>query len=691
MRRIGRLGVTHIPQFTRVHSPLVEPKTRDYRKRNVNANRRSYEDKPFIAWDGEGWTDHQDDHRLSSMSGECAGGCVHNYCLFGASTGHYVREASLSTVQCLDLMLVVAAENPGAIHVGYAFKYDANMILRDLPVGRMRRLCKSKRVQWNGYHLEWIPGKWFQVSRLGTSCRIQDIFSFFGTSFVKSLKAWKVGTDQEWKAIEAGKDSRGDFTLEQLDEFVIPYWRGELRLLVSLSDNLRDVLYSGGFHIDKWYGPGAIASHTYTSRGTKAVMAQCPDEVVEASCHAYAGGRFEGFRAGYYEGPVYSADINSAYPYALSKMPNLATGRWSHIRDQGSLSRLVREETRCGLFHVSYVLSYNAMLGAKEHGLPGPLFHRGSKGQFGFPVRNEGVWVHAPEFFMIKEMWEKYGEKFLRSYEIKEAWVFSDDGTYPFAWVGDLYDQRAQWKREGNPAQLAAKLGLNSLYGKLAQRVGGTEGKIPPWHQLEWAGAITSTCRAMLYEASCMDNEGLIAYETDGIYSTLPFSSLRDGDKGDALGQWKVEEYTGILFLQNGMYWLRDGDGVWLPPKTRGIPQKHVEFDRAYEALRDEVALEVEQSQFIGFGLADMRRGRGWRTWERNTKTIEFGGGGKRWHRSDWCPECKRGVSLLDGLHPLQVYVGGHGESAPHSLPWRDDRIHKIEQLKLFNEHEVME
>lgn len=637
------------------------------------------QERPFISWDGEGWTNHvcEDAEHCINAHGDCK----HNYYLFGASSGHYVSGESLSTVECLDVMLAVRLEFPDSLHVSFSFKYDIDMILKDMPPGAVRYLMKHNRMKWRGYYIECLPGKWFQVTQNSLTCRIYDLFSFFACSFVKALKTWNVGTEEELEHIIQGKGQRGSFTLDNLETDVIPYWRKELFLLVQLADSLRDILYSAGIRPAKWHGPGAVADYLFREYKTKLTMPgeeTVPNGVIDAGQFAYAGGRFEAFRIGYYDGPVFSADINSAYPYAMSQLPNLATGTWIHY--QGVPEYF--DHYAMGMFHVRYRYGPEATRAIVYDGMPGAAHYRYPKsGTMHFRNRNPGVWVHIPEF---RNLYAQYLKGLFDEFDVTESWVFVDDGTRPFAWVRDIYNQRREWKLEGNPAQLAAKLGINSLYGKLAQRIGGKEGK-PTWHNLEWAGHITSTCRAMLYQVSAEQYRDLIAYETDGIYSTSPIQGVQK-DTGDNLGQWELSEYTGALYLQSGVYWLRDKDGKWMQPKTRGVPQQHMDFDRAYQSLVDKQNLAVEQNQFIRFGLANMRRhGMGiWRTWQINTKEFSFGGdgfgsAGKRIHVEKSCKECAQGYGREESLHTLMLspkgfpHVNGAlAESAPHYLPWRE-------------------
>lgn len=663
------------------------------RKPRKNASRTSGakrgEDREFVAWDGEGWTEHvcvslikgKPDDKSQCKNGR--GNCKHHYYLFGCSLGIRVDGYSLSTMQCLETMVTAKRADKDALHVAFSFKYDIDMILRDVPPAGMRFLMRNNRMKWRGYHLEVLPGKWFQVGKDGTTIRIYDLFAFFADSFVRALEKWGVGTEVELDDIRRGKGERSNFTLGNLESDVIPYWATELRLLALLAERLRSILYSAGIRPAMWHGPGAVANFLfkhYKSELSMPAYEDVPSGVLDAGQFAYAGGRFEAFKIGFHDGPIYSADINSAYPYAMSLLPNMATGVWVHHVGMPDMREL--DETRVGMFHVRYRYSHEWKRAIVYDGFPGAAHYRyATSGTVHYRHETPGVWMHLPEF---RNLLEQAQLGMFSQFDVLAAWMYIDDGTYPYAWVGDIYEQRREWKRAGNAAEMAAKLGINSLYGKLAQRIGGRDGK-PRWHNLEMAGHITSTCRAMLYDASWRQHSSIVAYQTDGIYSTAPLTFLPNGE-GNNLGEWECDTYSGMLHLQSGVYWLRDSDGNWLRPKSRGVPQQHMDFGRAMASLESSSPLQVEQQQFIRFGLADMRRGglRYWRTWQRNTKDFSFGGdgigsSGKRLHIEKSCKECTQGIGRHEGLHTLMLSPkgfprwkdGSKKESAPHHLPWR--------------------
>jgi hypothetical protein len=113
-------------------------------------------------------------------------------------------------------------------------------------------------------------------------------------------------------------------------------------------------------------------------------------------------------------------------------------------------------------------------------------------------------------------------------------------------------------KARGDGAERAIKLELNSIYGKFAQRAGWfQEGdRIPAYHQLEWAGYITSSTRAKLYQAYRLRPGRIIAFETDAVFSVSPIEGL---EIGTGLGEWKESVFDDLLYIQSGFYFAHQG------------------------------------------------------------------------------------------------------------------------------------
>lgn len=605
--------------------------------------------RPFVAWDGEGCLNETDPDGYQP------------YCLFGSSAGGRIKGYDLSSLDCLSLLIDTERENREAIHVGYSFGYDVNQIIKDFPLPALRNLKVGNRCRYRGFDVEYIPHKWLQVgygrpkSRGGNgrvSIRVFDTFSFFALRFDKALSKYRIGTPDQIQRIASGKGERPNFRYSDIPTLIEPYWESELDLMVQLMDKFRSILYAAGYHITAWHGAGALANYVLRNRGAANHLDRgSPAEIINAARSAYIGGRFEPFQAGYYEGPVYSADINSAYGYTLSRMPSLQNGKWLY---ETKPDREATKDIRLGMYHIRY-LSHNS------GGLK-PLPHRDPSGSVSWPNMTEG-WFHAPEAYLVRND---------PNAEFLESWIWEDDGSYPFSWVQEIFEERLAMQAIGDATEIAHKKAIASLYGQFAQRSGWERRHGPPkFHQLELAGAITSECRSLVYSAGKSVRKGLLSIDTDGVLANVPFGKLPNGN-GVRLGEWKTEEYSGILYVQSGVYWLRDRSGNWLPPKSRGVPQRRLQFADIFERVKNgEDPITIQQHSFYGFGQAIHQNNLGdWRKWLDSPRHIRFGGAGKRIHSERFCPPCKRGESLSESLHPLIPIPPKQLESSLHHLPW---------------------
>lgn len=596
---------------------------------------------PFISWDGEG---------VRQFIGypDKPPELHHPFALFGASTGERIKYVDLSTEDCLSLIIEVGSKHKG-IHVSFSFGYDVNMILKDLEVRALYVLRKKGYVYWRGYHIEHIPRKWLVVRRRGISVKIFDTFLFFNCKFGAALRKYSIGSNAELDRIDSGKEERPNFTWLNIEE-IEKYWLVELKLLDQLMETLRTIIYKAGYKITSWHGPGALASYALRIYGTKLHMDRgTPDEIISACRYAMFGGRFNGFMAGFYDGPVYERDINSAYAYAFSRLPSLSTGKW---RYEPYPSREEIVNVRMGLYHIRYTGKYTRNAN--------PLPHRSKQGNVSFPNATEG-WFHAPEAAIVRND---------ANAEFLEAWIFEDDGTYPFSWILEVFQERLELQRQNDPSEKALKWMMAALYGQAAQRAGWERKDGPPkWHQLEWAGAVTAECRAMTGTAAIWAGQSLVSIDTDGFISLAPVNKLPNGC-GESLGQWKATEHSGILYLQNGIYWLRDMNGIWQPPKSRGIPRKKLDFSTVFPMMQSNTDLQVSQHMFIGYGLALRGQMDKWRKWLDVPRTITFGGGGKAVHEPKRCGACLAGKSWGEAMHPLTQIPDDEIMSHPYELPW---------------------
>lgn len=643
-------------------------------------------DKEVIAWDMEGIS-------LSGLEKP------QHPVLFGCSAkvSSPLSSRKLSTQEMLEYIISVGQEFPHALHVGYAFKYDANMIIAGLSERHILKLWKTGTCTFRFdpefvWTIRWVPGKMFTVTkrwgprkntRAKTTVTIYDFFSFFGKSFIKATEEI-LGNDmseEDRQVVAHGKAERGKQGWEDMPE-IRHYWEREIVLMQRTFVKFRDVMAKAGFLLKDWYGPGALANFInskYDIRthlaGVQVTSGMLPPDVHEASKHAFSGGRFELFRAGRVAGPVYSVDINSAYPYALTKLPSFEKGRWVHVTDPEKIE----------LFGF-YRIQWHAPKASPLEYRPMPLFWRDNRGMISYPPIGHG-WYASPEAHIVKG---------LPGFAILEGWYWETESEErPWNFLHEMFNTRMRLGKK-NLLSMPFKLGPNSLYGKYAQTVGWDQKKMlpPKSHALPVAGWVTSYCRAMLWSIIRQDPSSVIGVETDSVFTTRDPRTLNI-QLGDELGQWGLSEYDQVIYMQSGMYHTQTG-GEWSGVKSRGMNAAEftIESMEKYlaELRTDEPwhAIELEtKPRFIGAGAAiasseplkDIHT-----SWRSQLKKIRMGETGKRVHVQKACAACSENASPNVTPHRLVVASRSDGEhiSYPRILPWEKGKQYaEVAEIKM--------
>jgi hypothetical protein len=560
--------------------------------------------REFLAWDGEG---------ITNADGS------HSYVMLANSEGGYLADPDgLSTPACFSFILSETAKYPGRIHVIYGGGYDFNCWLADLNRDQLADVYRSKKWTLGSWAVSWRKGKSFYLTNGSESVTVYDVIPFFQCAFIKACDDYLGTAFVERDLIVKNKALRSSFAPSDIPE-VRRYNDAELANLVLLVNELRSRLNKVGLRPRRWDGPGAIASALLTREGVKNAKAESPAEVARASRYAYAGGRFEVVRFGHMAAASFEYDVNSAYPSALRDVPNLSRGTWTHHHgDAGNRDFAL------------YYLHYSD----GPASLPGPLFSRSKNGTICYP-RSVSGWYWTPEYRTACEYAQHYGG----SLRVAEVWEFVEDNPEdrPFHFIEPLYLKRLALKKAGDGAHVGLKLALNSLYGKLAQQVGWTPAtrgrpmRIPPFHQLEWAGYTTSHCRATVLRAGMEDLTSVIAFETDALFTSKPLAI----PCGRNLGEFERTDFADLTYVQSGMYFgtLTDGTTV---NKTRGVDRGTLTRAQVVEALQAENAkdrcVDAELTRFIGAGFALAQNFDKWRRWETSPRRLSLEPQGKRAH-----------------------------------------------------------
>jgi hypothetical protein len=545
-----------------------EQRERDKERERARSRKKV---RPFWGVDGEGCgTDKlgRQHYTLMIASREVA----------GAERILHRKGKPLSVKECLEFILSLPAE---PILVAFGFGYDATQILRGInhepSLRRILNPCQGNHgplyAYWGDYAILYQRGQFLRVGRLDRSgpkpvvlkgsCRtIHETLGFFQCSFHKALGNWKIGSNQERTIIAETKAHRAEFTT--LTPEIIEYCKTECRSLASLMTAFRETCTAAGIFPKRWSGAGWLASALLDKHGVpkrpltaREIAAQAEKKPAknskpaalrrperdpafeEAANLAFCGGRFETSGNGFFPGPLFEYDVNSAHPAAMLDLPCPLHTRWQHRPRAKNLP-----ESGLYLAKVSFSHPAKSLWCGFPFRLNGGLF---------WPLQGMG-WYWSPE---IKAARRWLGADVV----LYDLWVARCEcDCRPFEWIRAIYDERQRLGKDtlGYPLKLV----LNSLYGKMAQRCGRG-----PYHDAVAAGLITAITRARLIEAIGKNPKAVVMVATDSVFSTQPLTL----DCGEHIGQWEMKIWPDLFIVKPGVYW--SPTHLEKSLKTRGAPR----------------------------------------------------------------------------------------------------------------------
>ena len=569
----------------------------------------------FVAIDGEGVTDTDGTHRyllLTVGSDSLDNGGAH-----------------LEVTEIFDFLWHCFTQAPEAAFVGFFLSYDWAQWLRTLPTERAGRLLSPEGiaarerkgpqrehisplpVDYKDWQFDWIPAKRFRLrpegnppldappklvltrrdKKTGEKYRrwkwlyICDVGSYYQTSFLKAINPAgalnPVCTQEEYAIISEGKARRQSAAF---DPEMIRYNLLECEILSRLMAQLEEGVRGAGLKMSRkdWMGPGQVAQKWMNKINAplgEAIREATPPELRLAAQSSYYGGWFEQFAHGPIEGTSYQYDINSAYPFVLSKLPCLLHGDWTHTKEREKGRRLQNLELdqmarnavdSPGRSGASPAPALVRALVQGVHPVVGAMPHRLKSNRIIRPHATQG-------WFWLSELAASYLAGFISTVYLFETWAYQPcDCPHPFAAVADLYQERLKVGKNTISGK-TYKLIYNSVYGKLAQSIGD-----PKYANPFYASLITSGCRQLCLEAIASHPGGardLLMVATDSVTFRSPHTAL-DLDPA-RLGAWDSKSHENLSLFLPGLYWddadrerVRKGDAPVF--KSRGVPARDI-------------------------------------------------------------------------------------------------------------------
>jgi hypothetical protein len=428
--------------------------------------------------------------------------------------------------------------------------------------------------------IDYAPG--------GKAVMINDVFGFFQSSFVEALDGTKIAlSEEENRILQEGKANRrnmAELPIKQVKE----YQTVELYALTRMMDKLRSGLDEIGLDVKRWQGAGAIAEAMFArARATDYFPKVYTDHIPveqEWAHHGFFGGRVELAMQGVHAGALFGYDITSAYPSVMAKLPaqvipvygpndpcaqlkpvSYRKGKWAW-RDGLEIDwEAIAAMSPFSMIEIEFNFPELVVdpQGRTRDPPFFPLPYRREDGAILYPARGRGRYfrdeaIEAVNWLDVICAYLTPDQRRGRM-RIQGAMEFTppDPAVKPFAFLENYYERRRTITEAAkdtgiyNIIEKVIKLGINSVYGKTAQKIGGRAGR-PPHTANPWvAGAITAGTRAQLLKAALKNPWAVIFFATDGIQSVEP---LGVENETKTLGGWEMDKLTAGVWIKPGVY-----------------------------------------------------------------------------------------------------------------------------------------
>ena len=235
----------------------------------------------------------------------------------------------------------------GSWNFFYNLSYDAEVILKLLDSELYRyRTTGNLEFYFENYKIQYYPNKMLRIKKGHHSVLFYDIAQFFGTSLVDAYQNNIGKLDESYLEIKNKRKQFSNWFYNYNKKKIRSYCITDCILTKRLAVKWIKLFYDAFlFYPSKWFSSGYLAEKVLINNGINfPKFNSIPYEIQDLAFKSYFGERFEMIQRGFI-GKSYLYDINSAYPAAISKIPDLSDGKWVKRKS-------IHSDAKIGFFHV---------------------------------------------------------------------------------------------------------------------------------------------------------------------------------------------------------------------------------------------------------------------------------------------------------------------------------------------------
>jgi len=451
--------------------------------------------------------------------------------------------------------------NKHTYFVAWNLKFDASVLLKCFDEDILTKFYygiedEKYQIEIKGLKITYLHKKCLTFSYKGKNLKIYDAMQFFlgagekGSSSLDSVAKAYLGEQKQYKGKYQDKKFPSVISNKEMN-LIVEYCQLDCTLTAKLMDIWINAFFKNfGFYPNAFYSAGFLASQLIkTKLKSFPSFRKIPFPVQSLAYESYFGGRFEIMEKGKLEN-IHHYDINSAYPYAMTLLPDFDNGKWIKINGIDQYKQ-----------YKKYLGFYKIQVEVREKNVAPFLF----RGMFGQVYAPRGEFITFTTSFEINS-----AENYDATIKKIEGYCFIPKSKVPTKFnniIKDMYKKRLEQKNPGQ--KYVYKVLVNSAYGKFAQNKPAPKNLFNP----VYCAAITGVCRSMLLDAAAKNKDDIVMFATDGVFSKKKLDI--PVPKTKVLGQWDYNFHPDMLLVMAGIYSVNDKKDQPLQTKSRGFSLRH--------------------------------------------------------------------------------------------------------------------
>jgi len=489
----------------------------------------------------------------------------------------------------------------------YNLSYDQNSLLKFLDRDQRKEMIIRNQIDVDGFRISIIPNKELQISTLvkdeynkdGSQKIARSVFFYDLAQFYDFKPLKDLAKLVNMEKVEVEDISHINWKKYIVDEIYHTLINDRCIIDSEITKLLADKLTNeiNKVVIVNKYKSKATIARQYVLENLKKKL-DLPDYgLLQASLDCFHAGHIETMSMGSFKN-IYNADINSAYPYAMSQLPST---EGIYLRNRN--------------YEPDAIYSYFKIIIDYHNDFSSPLwFMKGANNYHATGLFN--TWITKPEYeFLTVSDFKPIIEK---AYHLKET----SQTIKPFEnLINDLYERRMQAKRENDPIEKVIKVILNSMYGVTINTVlkyEESEDDTDIWivnayneiinyqktfkatnmYNPLFATQITALTRMKIFNDFKKYFKDINAISTDGIYLKKKPRTIK---VSEGLGNYSLDKINKYILLGSGRYFSLDKDDKVenSHSRFRGVSVAPTQMYGAMDINRDKKNIEVNKTKVI--------------------------------------------------------------------------------------------